>query len=189
MAPKCQAEHHEQCQTPETLAFVELQPYLLVIDVQEHCLTKLPPDGRYLALSYVWGGVDQPQTKLENVKEFCTPGGLNRISETIPKTISDAILLVNLLGERYLWIDALCIVQDDNASKQIMIDRMHIVYQNAFLTLIAATGADANSGLPGVSSDRIAEQHIASLCNGLTFIFPMHYLAINSSTRASRGWT
>jgi hypothetical protein len=69
---KCQTEHHEQCQTPETRAFVELQPYLLVIDSHEHCLTKLPYKGRYLALSYVWGGVDQPQTKLENVKELCT---------------------------------------------------------------------------------------------------------------------
>jgi hypothetical protein len=186
---KCRTEHHEQCQTPETRAFVELQPYLLVIDSHEHCLTKLPHKGRYLALSYVWGGVDRSQTKLENVKELCTPGGLNRIGGTIPKTITDAISLVNLLGERYLWVDALCIVQDDNASKQSMIDRMHMVYQNAFLTLIAATGADANPGLPGVSSHRKEEQHVASLSDGLKFIFPMHYLAINTSTWASRGWT
>lgn len=185
---KCQAEHHEQCQMPETRTFMELQPYLLVVDVRKHCLSKLPHKGRYLAFSYVWGGIDQPQTKLENVKEFCTPGGLNRIGETIPKTIADAISLVKLLGERYLWVDALCIVQDDNASKQSMIDRMHIVYQNAFLTVIAATGADANAGLPGVSSHRKADQHVASLSNGLKFIFPMHYLAINTSTWAGRAW-
>jgi hypothetical protein len=160
-----------------------------VIDVDEHCLTKLPPKGRYFALSYVWGGVDQPQTKLENVKKLCTPGGLDRIGGTIPKTITDAMSLVRLLGERYLWVDALCIVQDDNASKRSMIDSMHIVYQNAFLTLIAATGTDANAGLPGVSSHRKAEQHVASLSDGLKFIFPMHYLAINSSTWASRAWT
>lgn len=160
-----------------------------MVDVHEYCLTKLPRNGRYLALSYVWGGVDQPQTKLENVKEFCTPGGLNRIAGAIPKIIADAISLVKLLGERYLWVDALCIVQDDNAFKQLMIDRMHVIYQNAFLTLFAATGTDANAGLPGVSSPRGALQHVASICDGLKFIFPMHYLAIKTSTWASRGWT
>lgn len=87
---------------------------------------------------------------------------------------------MSLLGERYLWVDALCIVQDDNASKQSMIERMHVIYQNAFLTLFVATGTDANAGLSGVSSPRGVVQQFASVrdgVDGLKFIFPIYYLA------------
>jgi len=38
--------------------------------------------------------------------------------------------LVKQLGEKYLWVDALCIVQDDQSTKQSMIDHMHIIYAN-----------------------------------------------------------
>jgi hypothetical protein len=51
-------------------------------------------------------------------------------------------------------VDALCIVQDDEQSKHIEMSRMDQIYRNAYLTIIAAAGKDANAGLPGVSSLR-----------------------------------
>lgn len=49
-------------------------------------------------------------------------------------------------------MDSLCIVQDDDPNtKQAMISSMDIVYDNALMTIIAASGDNANAGLPGVS--------------------------------------
>lgn len=58
--------------------------------------------------------------------------------------------VVSSLGERYLWVDVLCIIQDDEKSKALFISQMDIVYHHALLTIVAMSGQDANSGLPGL---------------------------------------
>jgi hypothetical protein len=55
-----------------------------------------------------------------------------------------------MIGERYLWVDSLCIVQDDPQEKHGQIANMDAIYGNAILTINAAAGQDANAGLPGV---------------------------------------
>jgi hypothetical protein len=57
---------------------------------------------------------------------------------------------VSSLGERYLWVDVLCIIQDDEKSKALFISQMDIVYHHALLTIVAMSGQDANSRLPGL---------------------------------------
>ena len=186
---QCKTEHNQKCPNVDTTWSLHLQQDLLVIDVHNYCLTKLPPNQRYLALSYVWGGVSQLHMDSKLFEQSKKPGGLSSIAVHIPATVVDAITLVKLLNERYLWVDALCIVKDDHAFVQTMIDRMHIIYRHAFLTIIAATGDDANAGLPGVSGPRSTAQKYAEVSDDLTFILPMHYLAIKDSTWASRAWT
>jgi hypothetical protein len=46
----------------------------------------------------------------------------------IPQATEDAMVLASLLNERYLWVDSLCIVQDDEINKQEQIQRMNVVY-------------------------------------------------------------
>jgi hypothetical protein len=77
-------------------------------------------------------------------------GVLQNIWLNLPKTIRDAIDLVRALKERYLWVDALCLVQNDQADMQKGIDIMDIIYERAVMTIVAASGDSANSGLPGV---------------------------------------
>ena len=55
-------------------------------------------------------------------------------------------MATNGLGIRYLWIDALCILQDSNEDKLRQIRMMAKIYQNSFLTLIAACGNSVNEG-------------------------------------------
>jgi len=55
-----------------------------------------------------------------------------------------------MIGERYLWIDTLCIVQNDSAEKKIMIEAMDRIYSGALLTIMAASVTDAYTGLPGL---------------------------------------
>ncbi|KAK4100493.1 hypothetical protein N658DRAFT_497241 [Parathielavia hyrcaniae] len=97
---------------------------------------------------------------------------------------------VRRLGERYLWVDDLCIVQDDPATKQPMIQNMHVIYSNAYVTLIAASGDNSDAGLPGVwPSSRKADQPIPSVAEGLAFIYTFPFRAIKKAAWATRGWT
>ncbi|KAF2828684.1 HET-domain-containing protein [Ophiobolus disseminans] len=68
----------------------------------------------------------------------------------VPQTIEDAIDLTKMLGFKYLWVDSLCIIQDDTEDQQIQINNMHGVYKTAFVTIVAASGVHSNAGLPGL---------------------------------------
>jgi hypothetical protein len=64
----------------------------------------------------------------------------------IPVTVLEAMTLTAALGQRYLSVDRLCIVQDDNEPKRHQIRNMSSIYANAYLTVIAGVG-DATSPL------------------------------------------
>jgi hypothetical protein len=68
----------------------------------------------------------------------------------LPKTIRNAIDLVDQLGIQHLWVDCLCIIQDDTDSKHDQIQAMSGIYANAYVTIIAGNGWDANHGLRGI---------------------------------------
>lgn len=104
----------------------------------------------FMALSYVWGL--NPKVKLlkANYESLRTPGGLSKLQ--LPRTIADSIELVDLLGLQYLWVDALCIIQDDANDQSYQISKMANIYSSAFLTIMAASGEDSNAGLPGFGS-------------------------------------
>ncbi|KAL9113464.1 MAG: hypothetical protein Q9227_002505 [Pyrenula ochraceoflavens] len=130
-----------------------------VVDVVDMQLKSLPfvkdePE-RYVALSYVWGkrspGKARYVTTRSNIMIRIQHGGLTKSWDRLPKTIQDAILLVGRLGERYVWIDSLCIVQDSMTSWEHNAKAMHLVYGNAYLTICAADG-DALTGLRAISS-------------------------------------
>lgn len=66
--------------------------------------------GRYLTLSYVWGGDQAHKTTSSNITTY--EGGID--PTLIPLTIRDAIFVTNALGFRWLWVDSLCIIQDSD---------------------------------------------------------------------------
>ncbi|KAI0517907.1 heterokaryon incompatibility protein-domain-containing protein [Xylaria bambusicola] len=172
------------------LEFRKIREHVLVFDVEQQCLVRLPTDGRYLALSYVWGTVQSLRTLKENVQSFMAPNGLLSIMDQLPKVILDAARLTEQLGERYLWVDALCIIQDDTAFQDLLISAMNTIYENAFLTIFAATGADSNAGLPGVRpTQRGRSQLTAEITKGLKLVLPIRYQNIKQSKWATRGWT
>ena len=144
----CEKWHSDICGIDEKTQYN--MPSIRLIDVIDNCLVEKYERCRYIALSYIWGRCNTFQTLKDNVACLEEREGLLAFTDRIPLTIRDAILLTQQLGERYLWVDALCIVQDDERNKMEAIAQMDTVYHHALLTVIAGGGSDANAGLPGV---------------------------------------
>jgi Heterokaryon incompatibility protein (HET) len=64
----------------------------------------------------------------------------------LPKTLQDGIVTVWKLELRYLWIDCLCILQDDNTEKAIEIAKMPHIYRGAYVTISAARARRSDEG-------------------------------------------
>jgi hypothetical protein len=122
----CERHYDERCtqklgiedEFHETL----MEPYFGVIDIENDQLVPLPFAERgdvlsfesYTAVSYVWGndeGHRQQMTTTANIQSRRKSGGLASIIPELPKALQEAIRLVHALEIRYIWIDALCIVQ------------------------------------------------------------------------------
>ncbi|KAF9254596.1 HET-domain-containing protein [Marasmius fiardii PR-910] len=107
---------------------------------------------QYLALSYVWGESQPHRTTTKNLDMY-----LKRINHTLlPQTILDAIEITRALNVRYLWVDALCILQDSEPDKAREIAQMRAIYSNAYLTLTAASAQRVSEGF---LQDRTAPSH------------------------------
>jgi hypothetical protein len=75
-------------------------------------------------LSYCWGA-DQPQKLTTKSKEGLKQGFQ---SQELPQTLQDAIRITAATGLKYIWIDAMCILQDSPEDKEIEIARMPLYY-------------------------------------------------------------
>jgi Heterokaryon incompatibility protein (HET) len=66
---------------------------------------------------------------------------------SLPKTFLDAIVVTKALGLRYLWIDSLCIIQDNEDDWLAESKTMGTLYERAVITLAASTAPDSTYGL------------------------------------------
>ncbi|OWY51200.1 HET-like protein [Alternaria alternata] len=102
-------------------------------------------EGRYACLSHCWGDKQPLRTTLkpytlsihqENIRE-----------EDLPKTFRDAITVSLSIGIQYIWIDSLCIIQDDEKDWQIQSAKMAAIYSNSTVTLAATEASNSEEGL------------------------------------------
>ncbi|OBS20316.1 hypothetical protein FPOA_06689 [Fusarium poae] len=121
------------------------QPPRLFIPSQDQASENL----EYVALSYAWGPVDHHliKTTASNLQQMLIALPFSRL----PQTIHDAIIFTRKLGFKYLWVDALCILQSEGPHDTIHqqdwsreATRFGYYYQNAVVT-IAATGATSSA--------------------------------------------
>ncbi|CAI9630115.1 hypothetical protein GT037_009935 [Alternaria burnsii] len=179
----CDENHGLQCCTPK--ADASIWP-MWVIDVVDECIVEGDIADRYLTLSYVWGGVQTLQATTTNFEKLKRPGSLGRDEVVLPKTIRQAIDVTRLLGERYIWIDQLSILQDDCEHKHSQIKHMAEIYANSYLTLVAATGDTADFGLVDDIDQMLNE---TPQNNGINDELYTRMFLKNRSPWNRRGWT
>jgi hypothetical protein len=97
---------------------------------------------QYLALSHRWGDAN-PTTTIKSNLEYLSHGF--EISE-LSKSFQDAIAVTKSLGFNYIWIDCLCIVQDDDVEWTEEAGHMAAIYSSCVLVIAASRAADCNAG-------------------------------------------
>ena len=102
--------------------------------------------GRYAALSYAWGSEQRLTTTENNLSALQQGIDVSNLS----KSLQDAIVVTHRLGIRYLWIDALCIIQKspEADSEDFLIEsaKMAQYYNNAYITIVAGCSNGSSAG-------------------------------------------
>jgi len=82
----CECHHGDRCRTEKPLELLGTR----MINIVERKVVPCPKDCDYIALSYLWGGVQPAVGALEDKR--------------LPQTIEDAITVTRALHRRYLWV-------------------------------------------------------------------------------------
>lgn len=99
--------------------------------------------GEYIILSHCWGNRQTLTTTRATVAERRSGIPL----EVFPKTFQDVVIITRKLGIVYLWIDSLCIVQDDIEDWTSEAGRMQNYYRRSYLTISALDSTDSQCGI------------------------------------------
>ena len=145
----CEASHHKCPYGKSTFT-----PSRLLILVQcpdgSLCvvLQDMPKGGdytkvdRYTSLSYCWGGHQDLQLNAHT--EATLRNGIPVSS--LPQTLRDAVFVTYNLGLEFIWVDCLCIRQDNPQDIALEIAQMPQIYKNSFVTISAARARHSNEG-------------------------------------------
>jgi hypothetical protein len=156
---------------------------LLMIDCKTLEIVTPPPNCNYFALSYVWGS--SPASSQDPA-----PNTRDLLRAAAP-VVRDAIKVVQSLGWRYLWVDKYCIPQADPMLKGEQIGKMDLIYEGAYCTIVAASGSNDQTGLPGVSIARHTQPFYKLDGRDVQLVssLPDPQATIKASTWMTRAWT
>ncbi|KAJ4985047.1 tol protein [Stagonosporopsis vannaccii] len=171
---RCQNQHRYHCSLHPQDDLKELK----VIDCIEERVVDAPSHCQYVALSYVWGDVNDDSS-----------GRASTCLKSSPRTIADAMKLTKDLGYQFLWVDRYCIPQDDADTQHVQIAQMGKVYAAAALTIMAAIGNNPHHGLPGLSHPRTIRAETLESSSVVVLPPVSDFEQIKQSTWSKRAWT
>jgi hypothetical protein len=147
----CREQHadHESCGTkynasnlPSRLVDVgEINDRVVKLVEVKSCTNS--QDFSYLILSYCWGDGNENSKTTENNLETRLRGFA---VSALPKTIRDAIVLTRMMGFRYLWVDAMCIIQGPSGDFHSEASRMGEYYSNSACCISVSAANDSQEG-------------------------------------------
>ncbi|KAH8808019.1 heterokaryon incompatibility protein-domain-containing protein [Xylogone sp. PMI_703] len=175
--------------TPSDLDAAENSCKIRLIDVYRRCLVDATSTSRYVCLSYVWGRSAIPKLTTNNYARYSSEMGIQESDMADAQTIEDAIRLVSRLGFQYIWVDALCIMQDDPHDISTFIPNMGRIYSSATLTIVSDSQS-ASTGIPGISVTRSGPSPTLN-AYGYALVASQVTLSeiLTTSIWFSRGWT
>ncbi|CAI6067856.1 unnamed protein product [Clonostachys chloroleuca] len=191
-------ESHEKCRQKQA----QLQPFIpdRLIEVWERGTSKeyawrlvrgadlgsMP----YLTLSHCWGTA-QPMRLMKGDNTYYH----FHAASLLPQTYQDAFSIALTLGFRYLWIDSLCIVQDDELDWKSQSSVMGSIYENSACTIAATWARDGSEGCFIRRESSSINSPIIKLPSQGGQLIDHHILAIDSylddvtsAPMNSRGW-
>jgi hypothetical protein len=192
---RCEQNHGQECGSNSVGTDVaDCYPALEImrfVDVKKMCIVEKQKVCRYVALSYVWGQAGRLRLSTTTKAILTKPKALTQYDFAIPLTVRDAMTFVRGIGERYLWVDSLCLVQNDPDDVRRGVDAMDLIYEKALLTIVAAYGHDADAGLPGVEEGtRFMSRHPEEILPGMRLdAYPVLELLLKRSVYNTRAWT
>ncbi|KAF7935027.1 uncharacterized protein EAE98_003072 [Botrytis deweyae] len=135
-------QKHEVCKSnndgvlPKRLIFVagESPRLVLTANYQERL--------RYATLSHSWGSHEFIKLTTKNIGQLMKEIPLN----ILPKTFEDATNITQKLGIDFLWIDSLCIIQNDDDDWQKEAALMSSVYGGSVINIAASSARDSTEG-------------------------------------------
>lgn len=111
---------------------------------------------KYIALSHCWGKLSKEQKFVTSADNLDNRKGDIPFDE-MPKNFQDAVRATRSLGVTYLWIDSLCIIQEDEADWEVESAKMEEVFSSAYCTIAASS---AQSSLEGFLGDRAPRAYV-----------------------------
>jgi hypothetical protein len=140
----CWYTHGEECKQgifnlPTRVADISLQKTVIItLSTTDSSHARQP----YVTLSYCWGSTKPYMTTSESCRQPRQHMDLTKI----PQTYKDAVWVTYDLGVRYLWIDALCIIQDSAEDKVKELSKMGSYYESALCVLAVSSASSSEEG-------------------------------------------
>jgi hypothetical protein len=149
--------------------------------------------GSYLVLSYCWAG-PQPMTLTQDTMTEKMKG----VSMTsLPQSLQDAVKVTRRLGFRYIWIDALCSIQDSEEDKKNELSKMAQIYKEGVMTISVASANTVHEGFlqprkpPKTKNPPIILPYHSQVSSavGSIALRDEHWFDEQSEPISKRGWT
>jgi len=163
---KCISQH--KCRSKDTTAL----PIRVVYVGSHNDDVKLVIPGTrrdlYICLSHCWGRIRPLRTTKDTLAQRLRAIPFSEL----PKTFLEAIQFTRALGLRFIWIDSLCIVQDDTDDWIRESARMASIFQNSTLTIAATAGLDSRAGLYRDTATKVEVTNIRATASLSVFVRP-----------------
>ncbi|KAL2813374.1 heterokaryon incompatibility protein-domain-containing protein [Aspergillus granulosus] len=153
---------------------------------------EVPMSSHYVALSHCWGAGPSLKLRRSNLDTLRVTLPMSEI----PKSFMDALMITRGLGYKFLWIDSLCIIQDNEYDWAEECSRMRLVYENAVCTISALDSRNSRGGCFGDRDPRYlqpptVQTYWTNRANGLFWCANPQHLwgrAVSESALYRRGW-
>ena len=135
------SKKHSSCKQYASKARI-MPKRLLRVNGSNMCLISPSVSVPFAALSYCWGSTQQSTTTNDNIAER-----FNNINHSdLQQTLKDAVLITRMLGLQYIWIDSLCIIQDNQDDWATEAGTMADIFAGAHIVLAATRAKDVSDG-------------------------------------------
>lgn len=154
----------------------------------------------YVTLSYCWGSKDFEFYK--TTRANLDQGGRELPHDDLPRTFRDAFVIAKGLGVDYIWIDALCIIQDSIKDWNIESAKMPYIYSQALFCISADSSTNADGGCfnddrsfdewtedPQVIHSSLSDARESTLFVYQAFITRRMPMTVRNAPITGRGWT